>query len=144
MDTQMQVRHALECDLRRALPADEFELYYQPVVDLATDSISGFEALIRWHHPERGMISPDAFIPLAEEIGLIVPLGEWTIRQACAQAACWPADLKVAVNLSATQFRNPGLVEVIADALAASGLAPDRLELEITETTLLHDSEATL
>ena len=90
------------------------------------------------------MIPPDAFIPLAEEIGLIVPLGEWTIRQACAQAARWPADLKVAVNLSATQFRSPGLIGVIANALAASGLAPDRLELEITETTLLHDSEATL
>jgi diguanylate cyclase (GGDEF)-like protein/PAS domain S-box-containing protein len=144
MDTQMQARHALERDLRRALPACEFELYYQPVVDLATDSISGFEALIRWHHPEKGMIPPDAFIPLAEEIGLIVPLGEWTIRQACAQAARWPADLKVAVNLSATQFRSPGLIGVIANALAASGLAPDRLELEITETTLLHDSEATL
>jgi diguanylate cyclase (GGDEF)-like protein len=144
MDTQMQARHALERDLRRALPACEFELYYQPVVDLATDSISGFEALIRWHHPEKGMIPPDTFIPLAEEIGLIVPLGEWTIRQACAQAARWPADLKVAVNLSATQFRSPGLIGVIANALAASGLAPDRLELEITETTLLHDSETTL
>ena len=79
MDTQMQARRALECDLRKALPADEFELYYQPVVDLATDSISGFEALIRWHHPEKGMVAPDAFIPLAEEIGLIVPLGEWVI-----------------------------------------------------------------
>ena len=144
MDTQMQVRHALECDLRRALPAREFELYYQPVVDLATDSISGFEALIRWRHPEKGMVSPDTFIPLAEEIGLIVPLGEWAIGDACATAAQWPDDLKVAVNLSAAQFRSPGLLQIIADALAASGLAADRLELEITETVLLQDSESTL
>ena len=90
MDAQMQERRALECDLRKALLAGEFELYYQPVVDLASSEISGFEALIRWHHPKRGMVAPGTFIPLAEEIGLIVPLGEWAIRQACATAAQWP------------------------------------------------------
>ena len=144
MDAQMQARRALECDLRKALPAGEFELYYQPIVDLATNKISGFEALIRWHHPQRGLVAPGTFIPLAEETGLIVPLGEWAIRQACATAASWPANLKIAVNLSPAQFRSPGLLQAIVGALAASGLAPGRLELEITETILLQDSEATL
>jgi diguanylate cyclase (GGDEF)-like protein len=144
MDAQMQARRALECDLRKALPASEFELYYQPVVDLATNKISGFEALIRWHHPRRGLVTPGTFIPLAEETGLIVPLGEWAIRQACATAASWPANLKIAVNLSPAQFRSPGLLQAIINALAVSGLAPGRLELEITETILLQDSEATL
>jgi EAL domain-containing protein (putative c-di-GMP-specific phosphodiesterase class I) len=130
--------------LRRGLAAGEFELHYQPVVDLATDRVSGCEALVRWRHPERGMVSPGTFIPLAEEIGLIVPLGEWVIRQACATAARWPTDLKVAVNLSPAQFRSAGLLQVIVGALASSGLAADRLELEITETILLQDSEATL
>jgi len=144
MDTQMQVRRALECDLRKALPAQEFELYYQPVVDLKTNAISGFEALIRWRHPDKGLVAPNTFIPLAEEIGLIVPLGEWVIRDACATAAKWPDNLKIAVNLSPAQFKSPGLIQMIADALATSGLAADRLELEITETILLQDSEATL
>jgi diguanylate cyclase (GGDEF)-like protein len=144
MDTQMQARRALESELRRALPAEEFELHYQPVVDLATNDISGFEALIRWRHPNRGLVAPGSFISLAEEIGLIVPLGEWVIREACATAVGWPPDLKVAVNLSAAQFKNPGLVNVIASALANSGLPAERLELEITETILLHNSEATL
>jgi diguanylate cyclase (GGDEF)-like protein len=143
MDAQMQARRALECDLRKALPAGEFELYYQPVVDLATNRISGLEALIRWHHPQRGLVAPGTFIPLAEETGLIVPLGEWAIRQACATAASW-GDLKIAVNLSPAQFRSPGLLQAIIGALATSGLAPERLELEITETILLQDSEATL
>src|SRR6185437_16521628 len=106
-----------------------FELYYQPVVDLASNEISGFEALIRWHHPTRGMVAPGTFIPLAEEIGLIVPLGEWAIREACRTAAGWPNDLRIAVNLSAAQFRNSGLVQVITNALATSGLDPGRLEL---------------
>ena len=110
MDAQMQARRVLECDLRKALPANQFELYYQPVVDLATNDISGFEALVRWHHPERGMVAPGAFIPLAEETGLIVPLGEWAIRQACETAAQWPGSLKIAVNLSPAQFRSPGLL----------------------------------
>jgi diguanylate cyclase (GGDEF)-like protein len=144
MDVRMKARRAMEGDLRKALAAGEFELYYQPVVNLESDAISGCEALIRWHHPERGMISPGEFIPLAEEIGFIVPLGEWVIRQACAVAAAWPDDLKVAVNLSPAQFRSPGLVPAVVSALASSGLAPKRLELEITETVLLEHNEATL
>jgi len=144
MDAQMQARRALECDLRKALLAGEFELYYQPVVDLKSNEISGFEALMRWHHPERGMVAPGTFIPLAEEIGLIVPLGEWAIRQACATAARWPENLRIAVNLSPAQFRSPGLLQAIVGALAAAGMSPNRLELEITETILLQDSEATL
>ena len=144
MDAQMQARRVLEEDLRRALPAGEFELHYQPVVDLKSDDVSGFEALIRWRHGEHGVIPPGRFISLAEEIGFIVPLGEWAIRQACTTAAAWPGGLKVAVNLSPVQFRGPGLVEVVVGALAASGLPAERLELEITENILLDDSEATL
>jgi diguanylate cyclase (GGDEF)-like protein len=144
MDLQMQTRRVMEQDLRKALPAGEFELHYQPIVNLASNEISGFEALIRWNHPTRGMISPAAFIPLAEEIGFILPMGEWVIRQACATAAQWPAHLHVAVNISAIQFRSPGLMQVIVGALAASGLAPTRLEIEITESVLLHNKEATL
>ena len=144
MDAEMQARRELEGDLRKALAAGEFELHYQPVVDLASNKISGFEALIRWHHPAKGMVPPNTFIPLAEEIGLIVPIGEWALRQACGTAAQWPAQFNIAVNLSPAQFRSPGLLQAIVVALAASGLAPDRLELEITETILLQDSEATL
>ncbi len=144
MDLQMQTRRTMELDLRKALPAGQFELYYQPVVNVASNEIRGFEALIRWNHPERGMIAPATFIPLAEEIGFIVPLGEWVIRQACIAAAKWPEDIHVAVNISAVQFRSPDLMKVIVGALAASGLDPARLELEITETVLLHSKEATL
>ena len=144
MDLQMQTRRLMEQDLRKALPAGEFELHYQPVVNLASNEISGFEALIRWNHPTKGLISPASFIPLAEEIGFIVPMGEWVIRQACATAAQWPDHLHIAVNISAVQFRNPGLMQVIIGALAASGLHPTRLEIEITETVLLHNKEATL
>jgi EAL domain-containing protein (putative c-di-GMP-specific phosphodiesterase class I) len=144
MDLQMQARRIMEQDLRKALPAGEFELYYQPIVNLANNEISGFEALIRWNHPMRGLIAPGAFIPLAEEIGFIVPIGEWVIRQACATAARWPDDLHVAVNISALQFRSPGLLQVIIGALAVSGLNPTRLEVEITETVLLQDKEAVL
>jgi diguanylate cyclase (GGDEF)-like protein len=144
MDLQMQTRRAMEQDLRKALPAGEFELYYQPVVNLASSEISGFEALIRWNHPKQGMIAPASFIPLAEEIGFIVPLGEWVIRQACVAAAAWPAHLNVAVNISAAQFRSTGLMQVIVGALAASGLSPTRLEIEITESVLMQNREATL
>jgi diguanylate cyclase (GGDEF)-like protein len=144
MDLQMQTRRVMEQDLRKALPSGEFELYYQPVVNLASKEISGFEALIRWNHPSKGMISPADFIPLAEEIGFIVPMGAWVIRQACATAAQWPDNLHVAVNISAIQFRSPGLMQVIVNALAATGLAPTRLEIEITESVLLHNKEATL
>ena len=144
MDLQMQTRRIMEQDLRKALPSGEFELHYQPVVNLASREISGFEALIRWNHPARGLVSPADFIPLAEEIGFIVPLGEWVIRKACATAAQWPGNLHVAVNISAIQFRSPGLMQVIVSALAASGLAPTRLEIEITESVLLHNKESTL
>jgi diguanylate cyclase (GGDEF)-like protein len=144
MDLQMQTRRVMEQDLRKALSAGEFELYYQPVVNVASGEISGLEALIRWNHPERGLVAPATFIPLAEEIGFIVPIGEWVIRQACAAAARWPDNICVAVNISAVQFRSPGLMQVIVGALAASGLHPARLELEITETVLLHNKEATL
>jgi diguanylate cyclase (GGDEF)-like protein len=144
MDLQMQARRIMDQDLRKALAAGQFELYYQPIVNLANDQIGGFEALIRWNHPTRGMVAPNAFIPLAEEIGLIVPIGEWVIRQACATAALWPEDVHVAVNVSAVQFRSPGLAQVIVGALAASGLPPTRLEIEITETVLLQDKEMTL
>ncbi len=144
MDLQMQTRRIMEQDLRKGLPGGEFELYYQPVVNLASNAISGFEALIRWNHPEKGLISPATFIPLAEDIGFIVPLGEWVIRQACATAAHWPDDLHVAINISAAQFRSPGLLQVIVGALATSGLQPTRLEIEITETVLLHNRDTTL
>jgi diguanylate cyclase (GGDEF)-like protein len=144
MDAQMQTRRILEQEMRRALPAGEFELYYQPVINLATSDISGFEALIRWNHPEQGLIAPASFIPLAEEIGFIVPLGEWVIGQACATAALWPDDFDVAVNVSAAQFRSPRLFQVIVEALASSGLKPTRLEIEITESVLLHKKEAVL
>jgi diguanylate cyclase (GGDEF)-like protein len=144
MNAQMQERRGMEYDLRKALGAGQFELHYQPVVHLESNRISGFEALVRWRHPEKGLIAPDQFIGLAEEIGFIVPLGEWIIRDACATAAKWPAHLRVSVNLSPAQFKNSGLVQVVVGALAASGLAPERLELEITETALLDDSEATI
>jgi diguanylate cyclase (GGDEF)-like protein len=144
MDEQMQARRIMELDLRKALPAGEFELYYQPVVNLESKEISGFEALIRWNHPEAGQIPPASFIPLAEEIGFIVPLGEWVIREACQAAARWPEHLNVAVNISAAQFRGTSLMTVIVNALATSGLHPTRLEIEITESVLLQDREATL
>jgi len=144
MDEQMQARRVMEQDLRKALPAGEFELYYQPVVNLGRNEISGFEALIRWNHPDAGQVPPSTFIPLAEEIGFIVPLGEWVIREACLAAARWPEHLNVAVNISAAQFHGTSLLPVIVNALAASGLRPTRLEIEITETVLLRDREATL
>ncbi|MDO9709913.1 EAL domain-containing protein [Paracraurococcus lichenis] len=144
MDVRMQLRRGLETDLRQALAAAEFELFYQPILDVGSRAVTSFEALLRWRHPERGLMPPDRFIPLAEETGLIVPIGEWVLRAACAEAMRWPAHLHVAVNLSPTQFASRGLLEAITGALAASGLAPHRLELEITETVMLKDSEATL
>ncbi len=131
----------LELDLRKAIVNNEFELYYQPIVNVRTGQITGFEALMRWHHPERGMIPPLDFIPLAEETGTIVPLGEWVLRQACAEAVRWPKHVTVAVNLSPVQFKSRNLVRGVADALADSGLAAKRLELEITELVLLQESE---
>ncbi|RXG86752.1 EAL domain-containing protein [Bradyrhizobium zhanjiangense] len=144
MDANVQSRRALEVDLREALEKDEFALFYQPIYDLRKDRISGFEALLRWQHPKRGMVPPDQFIPLAEEIGLITALGEWVLNRACEQASSWPNELKVAVNVSPTQFRDASLANVIANALDRSALAPHRLELEITESVLLGNSTETI
>ncbi len=144
MDAHMQERRKLELDLRKALLADQFELYYQPLVEVGSGEVSGFEALLRWNHPERGLVPPDEFIPVAEEIGLIVPLGDWVLKQACRDAVTWPGKLTVAVNLSAVQFRNPMLTLSVVSALGQSGLSASRLELEITETVLLQDDKSVL
>ncbi|MDI1266198.1 MAG: EAL domain-containing protein [bacterium] len=144
MDARAQARRLLELDLRAALHRKEFEVYYQPIRDIARDEVVAFEALVRWNHALRGMISPVSFIPLAEETGLIVQIGEWVLRQACMDAARWSRDVGVAVNLSPVQFKNPDLVSVVKEALKTSGLPPQRLELEITESVLLQNSEATL
>ena len=142
MDAAAQARRKLELDLRSALSTGAFELYYQPLVDLDRNEVSSFEALLRWNHPERGLISPDDFIPLAEETGLIVPIGKWVLRRACAEAATWPEHVKVAVNLSALQFNSGNLVELVSGALGASRLAASQLELEITESALLENSDS--
>ncbi len=144
MDRIAQKRRDMEVDLRRAFANGEFELHYQPLVDIGANRISGFESLLRWLHPEKGMISPADFIPIAEDIGLIVPLGEWVLREACMEAIKWPDDVKVAVNLSAVQFRSRNLVQAVISALAHSGLSPLRLELEITESVFLAETEANL
>ena len=144
MDGRMQARRQLELDMRQALARREFQLHYQPQLNLETDQLTGCEALIRWRHPVRGMVSPAEFIPLAEEIGLIVPIGEWVMRQACRDAAGWPAPLTVAVNVSPAQFKSDRLVEMIVSALATSGLPAARLEVEITEGVLLQESGRTL
>ncbi|OPY93802.1 diguanylate cyclase [Bradyrhizobium sacchari] len=144
MDARAQARRLLEMDLRAALQRDEFEAYYQPIRDVASGHVVAFEALLRWNHPQRGLIAPINFIPLAEETGLIVQLGEFVLRTACTDAATWPADIDVAVNLSPVQFRSPNLIASVTAALAASGLEAHRLELEITESVLLQNSEATL
>jgi EAL domain-containing protein (putative c-di-GMP-specific phosphodiesterase class I) len=144
MDLQAQKRRDMERDLRAAFSNGEFELHYQPLVDIAANRISGFESLLRWRHPQKGMISPAEFIPVAEDIGLIVALGEWVLREACAEAMKWPADVKVAVNLSPVQFRSRNLVQAVISALAHSGLPARRLELEITESVFLAETEANL
>ncbi|NOJ41272.1 EAL domain-containing protein [Bradyrhizobium australiense] len=144
MDARAQARRLLELDLRAALQRGEFEVYYQPIRDVAKDVVVAFEALVRWNHSLRGMISPANFIPLAEETGLVVPIGEWVLRQACIDAIRWSREVGVAVNLSPVQFKNPSLVSTVKEALKASGLPAHRLELEITESVLLQNSEATL
>ena len=144
MDLRMQARRALELDMRRALARHEFEVFYQPLIDVESRHVLGFEALVRWRHPERGMVSPGEFIPLAEETGLIVPLGAWVMRRACEDAASWPDGISVAVNVSAVQFRNPAIVDTVSEALDLSGLAPERLEIEVTESIMLQDNVATL
>ncbi len=144
MDARMKERRTLELDLRKAITQGEFEIYYQPIRNFAEGRVAGFEALLRWNHPERGIVSPADFIPVAEETGLIIPIGEWVLRRACADAVCWPDDLKVAVNLSPAQFRSRSLVQTIFNAFATAGLNPDRLELEITETVLMQHTETTI
>jgi diguanylate cyclase (GGDEF)-like protein len=144
MDARMQTRRALEVDLREAVVGGQFELLYQPLIDVQTMHVRGFEALIRWHHPKRGMVPPLDFIPLAEETGLIVSIGEWVLREACREAAAWPDDVSVAINLSPVQFKSRNLLPTVVSALAASGLPPARLQLEITESLLLQESDDTL
>jgi len=144
MDARVKARSALEFELRQAIMCNQFELFYQPVVNLQDSTITSFEALLRWHHPERGLISPAEFIPIAEETGLINQLGEWVLRTACTEAMTWPDNIKIAVNISPVQFNNQALVLTVIGALAASGLPARRLELEITETAIIHDEAATL
>ena len=142
MDARMQKRRSLELALREALPNGEFELHYQPVVDLATDAVTSCEALLRWRHPERGLVGPGEFVPIAEEIGLIVPLGDWVIRRAFADAAAWPDHIKVAVNLSPTQLADGSIVTTVLNALAATRLKPQNLIFEITEAVLMSKTDA--
>jgi diguanylate cyclase (GGDEF)-like protein/PAS domain S-box-containing protein len=133
-------RQEIEGDLRRAVQQDEFELHYQPIIDAKTRKICSVEALVRWRHPTKGLISPELFIPLAEETGLITHIGDWVLRKACSDAITWPSDVKVAVNLSLVQFHKTNLPDVVTRALVDSGLRPERLELEITETTLIESA----
>ena len=144
MNTSARLRRGIEHDLRSALANGEFELNYQPLVNLERNEIAGFEALLRWRHRDRGLVSPVDFIPIAEESGLIIQIGEWVLRQACSDAATWPDHVKVAVNLSPVQFKGRALVQTVFSAVAAAAIAPSRLELEITESALLSDSEETL
>jgi EAL domain-containing protein (putative c-di-GMP-specific phosphodiesterase class I) len=137
-------QRSAENELREAITREEFELHYQPVADAKTRLLCGVEALVRWRHPTKGIIGPDQFIPLAESTGLIVPLGDWVLQRACTDAASWPAHIKVAINLSAVQFKKGNLFDVILCTLVETGLAPERLELEITETALLENQEAHL
>jgi diguanylate cyclase (GGDEF)-like protein len=144
MSARIQSRRSLELDLRRALAAGEFSIMYQPQVALATNNLTGMEALMRWTHPERGPVPPAEFIPIAEETGLIVPFGEWVLQQACAEALRWPDPIRVAVNLSPVQLRNRGFVTTVTRTLAATGLPAQRLELEITEAVLMQNDEVVL
>jgi diguanylate cyclase (GGDEF)-like protein len=137
MSAELEARNTLESDLRDAVARCQFELHYQPFFDFQSGDRRGLEALVRWRHPTRGLIPPDQFIPLAEETGLIVPLGEWVLKRACDDATSWPADIKVAVNLSPVQLKQAELFDVIRSALRSSGLPPERLEIELTESVLL-------
>jgi EAL domain-containing protein (putative c-di-GMP-specific phosphodiesterase class I) len=144
MDEALQHRRLLEQGLKVALARNEFRLMYQPLLDLSDNRVCCLEALIRWDHPERGLISPTEFIPVAEETGVISAIGEWVLLEACRTAAAWPAHVRVAVNLSPAQFKGRGLVDQVTRALDAAGLDPRRLELEVTESLLLADTEHTL
>ena len=144
MDAHVRARRQLEIDLRKAITDEALEIYYQPCLSLQNDRITGCEALVRWRHPDRGMISPAEFIPIAEETGLINELGEWVLAKACQEATTWPEDIKLAVNVSPIQFKSGTLALKIVSALATSGLPAHRLELEITEAVLIRDDEAAL
>lgn len=144
MNTRMKARRELEMDLRRALVGKQFELHYQPLVSLESNKVKAFEALLRWNHPKRGLVSPADFIPIAEETGLIVPLGEWALKAACYEAAEWPDHIKVAVNLSPAQLNNRNLLNVVTGALNETGMPAYKLQLEITESVLLQNTFATL
>ena len=144
MDAALHERHTLAQDLRHAIARGELLLYIQPLVDVATETMTGYEALLRWQHPSRGMVGPDQFIPIAEETGLIVPIGEWVIRTALTEAARWPAGEAIAINLSPVQLGSPNLLPVIIQALAETQIDPARVEFEITESVLLHNSEANI
>ncbi len=144
MGLRMQERRQLEMDLRRALNEGQFQLHFQPIVEVGSGRIVAAEALVRWRMDDGRLIPPGEFIPLAEEIGLIIPLGQWILQHACRVAATWPENVGLAVNLSPVQFRQPGLVGMITSALAHSGISPDRLELEITEGVLMQDDLATV
>jgi len=143
MDSELQARKALEQDLRQAIARNQLEMHYQPLVTIEGQRLTGVEALIRWHHPQRGLISPVDFIPIAEDTGLIIPIGEWALRRSCNDAKAWP-HLTVAVNLSPVQFKHHELIEMISQVLAETGFPPERLELEITESVLLYDANAAL
>jgi diguanylate cyclase (GGDEF)-like protein len=144
MDAALQKRRRLENDLRNALRKNQLYIDYQPQFDLVTGKLSGYEALVRWWHPSEGEVSPGVFLPIAEETGLIVPLGEWILKTACAYATTWPADTRLAVNLSPAQFKTQNVYELVRRVLAETGLEPERLELEITETIILQNTEAVL
>ena len=144
MDEQMKARRALEMDLRQAIEKKEFQLFYQPVINLEQNKTTGFEALVRWNHPKHGFIGPAEFIAVAEDTGLINSIGEWIIQEACKEATTWPQEYRVAINLSPVQIRNENLVLRVISALGATGLAANRLEFEITETVLLQEDERTL
>jgi diguanylate cyclase (GGDEF)-like protein len=136
------IQRSAEHELRRAISGDELELHYQPVIDVKTRNVSGVEAFVRWHHPSRGLLAPDQFLPVAESSGQMLPLGEWILQQACMDAAAWPPHIKLAVNLSAVQFSRGNLFDVVLCALVESGLSPERLELEIADTSLLEQNQA--
>ncbi len=144
MNERMQIRGKLEQDLRRALANSEFELFYQPIVNVRDNKISAFEALLRWHHPERGIVSPGEFIPIAEEMGLIIPLGEWVLRTACAEAATWPSEINVSVNVSSLQLTNKNLINVVISAIASARIPANRLEIEITESVFFEKTFANI
>jgi EAL domain-containing protein (putative c-di-GMP-specific phosphodiesterase class I) len=143
MDAELQERRGLEYDLRQAVLKNELELHYQPLIDLEQHTVAAVEALVRWRHPTRGLVSPADFIPMAEETGLIVAIGEWVLETACSEALKWDR-LRIAVNLSPVQFKNHELVETVRQVLQRTGLEPERLELEVTESILINDTAAAL